>query len=358
MDTQTAQPLTAVSQPVIPTAPKLPIEPKAKPSKWILAVIVLLVLLAVGGVAVYFLNNSSTTKTKNTQNAVGPTTFPSATPSQAVNWKTYTNTKHGFSIDYPSNWDFRESPDSKNGAGFNPLDKPGYPDKSDSITISAGQKMGGYDDKSLEEYAKVAGMEIQNYNDLASLKRVTTVEGIVGYQTTWMVQPMSVMGQPSTGGETESLPIAYFELPNSKTLLVRVTLNREEDLVTYEKMLTSLKFTAIPTKSQVTPTTAAKVDEKTVLQSAIKQALATKFGNDGSTLNVSVSKIEGNYAQGAVSDEGGGGMWFAAKVNGVWKLVWDGNGVILCTDLAPYPDFPTSMIPECYNETTQSPVKR
>jgi hypothetical protein len=51
-------------------------------------------------------------------------------------------------------------------------------------------------------------------------------------------------------------------------------------------------------------------------------------------------------------------MWFAAKVNGIWKLVWDGNGQINCSDIAAYPAFPTDMIPECWDTTTNKVITR
>lgn len=357
-----AQTQNTVSQPSSPITSSQTSEIKPRSSKWIIAVIAFLVLIAAGGTAVYLLNNSRTGKSQNTQTAVEPTTVSSITPALAAKWKTYTNTKYNYSIDYPDDWSFRESPDSKNGAGFNPLNKPGYPDESDSISISAGQKMGGYEDNTFEEYVKIAGTEIQNYNELASLKKVTTVDGIIGYQTTWMVQPLTIMGQPPTGGESESLPITYFELPGDESSLVRVSLNRDEDLNIYEKMLSSVKFINPPSKLQSTPTSIPTplptVNEESLLKTVIKEAIVAKSNGDGSSLDITVSKIEGNYAQGGASDEGGGGMWFAAKVNGVWKLVWDGNGVILCTDLTSYPDFPSSMIPGCYDEATQDTVQR
>ena len=99
-------------------------------------------------------------------------------------------------------------------------------------------------------------------------------------------------------------------------------------------------------------------DETLILKNFIKQALVDKHGSNAAQLTITVSKIEGDFAQGGASGEGGGGMWFAAKDKGGWNLVWDGNGVILCQDLAAYPDFPTDMIPECYNETTGRTVKR
>jgi hypothetical protein len=74
-------------------------------------------------------------------------------------------------------------------------------------------------------------------------------------------------------------------------------------------------------------------------------------------MTITVSKIAGNFAQGGASEQGGGGMWFAAKAGGVWNLAWDGNGTISCTSVNPY-NFPTTMIPQCWNDATQKMVTR
>lgn len=105
---------------------------------------------------------------------------------------------------------------------------------------------------------------------------------------------------------------------------------------------------------EVTPS----ADESGILISTIKQALVSKHGESASKLNITVSKISGDYASGGASGEGGGGIWFSAKTGGTWKLVWDGNGVITCIDIAPYPDFPITMIPECFDSTKQQMVMR
>lgn len=112
-----------------------------------------------------------------------------------------------------------------------------------------------------------------------------------------------------------------------------------------------------PTNTQaVTPTSG--VDEAATLKTVIKQALVKEHGATANDLNVTVSKIEGNYAQGGASASAGGAMWFAVKVNGDWTLVWDGNGTISCTLTDKYPDFSTSMIPECWNDKTMKSVTR
>lgn len=107
----------------------------------------------------------------------------------------------------------------------------------------------------------------------------------------------------------------------------------------------------------LTPTQA--VDQTAVIKTEIKNDLIAEHGSDASTLIITVSKIEGDYASGDASAQGGGGMWFAAKTtDGTWKLVWDGNGNIQCSSLVPYPNFPTDMLPQCWDDKTQAVVKR
>lgn len=75
-------------------------------------------------------------------------------------------------------------------------------------------------------------------------------------------------------------------------------------------------------------------------------------------MTVKVSTNDGKYASGTATASGGGGYFFAAKVNGVWQVIADGNGVILCTSLTNYPDFPKTLIPECYDQATGKNVIR
>lgn len=113
----------------------------------------------------------------------------------------------------------------------------------------------------------------------------------------------------------------------------------------------SVTSTEVATTTAPTPSPTPS-NEAEVLTVAIKEALVAKYGSSAASLGVSVSKIEGNYAGGMVSEQGGGGGWFAAKTGTEWKLVWDGNGQIDCKNISGYPDFPKSMIPECWNSTS------
>ena len=92
---------------------------------------------------------------------------------------------------------------------------------------------------------------------------------------------------------------------------------------------------------------------------AIHQAFAQKYGKNVNDMTVTISKNTGVYASGGVTFAGemGGGWFLAAKVGTSWKIVADGNGTIPCEAIAPY-NFPTDMVPECWNQTTQKLIQR
>ena len=147
-------------------------------------------------------------------------------------WKTYTNTKYGYSIDYPSDWTVREFPDSKTGASFYPPNKPVII-QSDAISINVNQKV--FSDPSagtFEEYAKVAGKnEVQGYGNSVTFGKITTASGLVGYKATWQMM-----------GKDESGPFGYFEIPhNSKQILEFLGVKGENSDI-YEQMLKTIHF--------------------------------------------------------------------------------------------------------------------
>lgn len=117
--------------------------------------------------------------------------------------------------------------------------------------------------------------------------------------------------------------------------------------------VTSTEVATTPEPSE-SPATISKED----LAVIIKTALVKKHGSSMEAMNVTVSEIDGEYAKGGASGEGGGGMWFAARQNGIWTLVWDGNGIITCDDVSPFPEFPATMIPECWDVATNKLITR
>jgi hypothetical protein len=89
-----------------------------------------------------------------------------------------------------------------------------------------------------------------------------------------------------------------------------------------------------------------------------KEALKVKHPDwDVSDMVATVDESDENFATGSVGDGPGGGMYFAANTDDGWVIAWDGNGLIGCADIEPY-DFPTHMIPECYDYDTDTSIKR
>lgn len=97
-------------------------------------------------------------------------------------------------------------------------------------------------------------------------------------------------------------------------------------------------------------------------EGAIKTALVKRNGwEDEQAIELTIVENNGTFARGGVGDPafpGTGGLWFAKKVGGEWKIVWDGNGIVKCGAMREYEDFPASMIPQCYDEASGELVGR
>ena len=121
--------------------------------------------------------------------------------------------------------------------------------------------------------------------------------------------------------------------------------------------------TTMPTQQTIAPQAATSTvsttqNDQQDLVAAIKLGLVAEHGQDAANDTISVSIIEGLYAKGMANSTGGGGIWFAAKTSGNWKLIWDGNGIIDCGVLTSYPNFPTSLIPSCFDTTSNKLLTR
>lgn len=90
----------------------------------------------------------------------------------------------------------------------------------------------------------------------------------------------------------------------------------------------------------------------------IKEAMAERHGKPVGETIINISKNTGTHATGGVKFEGevGGGWFLAAKKDGKWVIVDDGNGTISCEVIEPW-DFPSSIVPECVDELG-NPVTR
>ncbi len=81
---------------------------------------------------------------------------------------------------------------------------------------------------------------------------------------------------------------------------------------------------------------------------ALQQAFADKYKKPLADIRVSVGEADATHAKGGVGFSvngvaGEGGNFLAVKADGKWKIVFEGNGQIACSTLAPY-NFPASMI--------------
>ncbi len=191
------------------------------------------------------------------------------------------------------------------------------------------------------------------------------VEFPIRNMLSYMIGPAKVYKEVNMLWQQQSYPeykyaVEIYDVPN-KTITYIMPINEiivDKIIVDEPIIVPSLK----PEEATEEATEEAEiVDEKEILETVIRDAIIEKRGGDPDNLIIIVSKIEGDYSSGGVrnaSAEVGGAMWLAAKVDGVWELVWDGNGAIYCNDLIDYLDFPASMIPECYDEVTGEVVLR
>ncbi len=112
--------------------------------------------------------------------------------------------------------------------------------------------------------------------------------------------------------------------------------------------------------TETTTTQTVDTDEgMETLENAIKKAFAEKYDKQTSEINLEINKETSTHAQGVVRFAGeiSGGWWLATKEEGEWVLVADGNGTVMCEDIEPY-NFPTEMVPECWNQTTRKMITR
>lgn len=112
--------------------------------------------------------------------------------------------------------------------------------------------------------------------------------------------------------------------------------------------------TPIPTVMPTVITTPGISDEQ-----LIKQALADRHSKTVGETEMSINHNTGTHAQGVVRFTGeiSGAWWLAYNDGSGWLIVDAGNGTISCAVIAPY-NFPTSLVPECYDEATSTLIVR
>lgn len=117
----------------------------------------------------------------------------------------------------------------------------------------------------------------------------------------------------------------------------------------------SLAPAALPEpEAQASPIASVKSDLE-----LLKEAFASKYSHPVSETEVTVGQQTGPYASGGIHFTGqmGGGWFLAYKQDGEWIIVADGNGTVPCEAIEPY-NFPTDMVPECWDDSTSSLIYR
>jgi len=85
-------------------------------------------------------------------------------------------------------------------------------------------------------------------------------------------------------------------------------------------------------------------------EEAIKRLLAQKYNKKVAEVTIRISQETENHLRGGVEFQPGGpensGLFLAAKVDGNWRLVFDGQGAISCEEVTRY-NFPQEMVTDC-----------
>ncbi len=160
--------------------------------------------------------------------------------------QTYTNTKYGYSVQYPGDWEIQVFPDTQTGANFFLKDSGGNYENV-ITTVAVQGKPGNAYEVPFAQYVKTAAtQEIQGYQKLDSIKQIKTASGLVGYQTRWIVQSPPILdagGNLSKPTTSTSLPITYFQIPGDNQNTLQVTLADNEAEGAYDDLLQTVTFT-------------------------------------------------------------------------------------------------------------------
>lgn len=101
----------------------------------------------------------------------------------------------------------------------------------------------------------------------------------------------------------------------------------------------------LDTLPTVTPSPTPTVNDEEEIISAI----ALHLEQDEEDLDIIVTDLREGFAKGNVKEKdalAGGGYFIAAKVDGEWIIVYDGQANPTCDEISPY-SFPSDMVPEC-----------
>lgn len=246
---------------------------------------------------------------------VVPTTAPVAvipTVNPATNWKTYTDSKYGFSINYPSNFKF----ESKEGI----------------VNIS--------DLRVAEPNCKRGGCYLGDYSLKLSLISIainqTNLKSIVGEKykqeqnSAIDVTPLKLTKlnnypayyYEATGAERYS---NYYVMSDSGAVLKLSFVNNDSQYL--NQILSTFKFTE-----------SKAVDINSIIKSSlIAQNPSLKLIDN--QIKIGETQVSGDYLSVAVNFSGGGYVIHMTKIDNIWKIVASGQEPPTCSVLEKY-NFP------------------
>ena len=113
------------------------------------------------------------------------------------------------------------------------------------------------------------------------------------------------------------------------------------------------------TKQSTSVPAANPEDTNAQIIAALQQLFAAKYNKKTADVIISISHRKGNYVVGGVQFAGEmeGGYLLAAKVNGAWKIIFDGNGTIPCSSVDAV-NFPSDLVTECWDAVKNVNVDR
>ena len=182
------------------------------------------------------------------QNTKAPAIRPAGTNTAATPAppQTYTNTKYGYSVQYPGDWEIQIFPDTQTGANFFLKDSGGNYENVITTVAVQGKPANAYEVPFAEYVKTAASQEIQGYQKLDSIKQIKTTSGLIGYQTRWIVQSPPILdagGNLSKPTTSTSLPITYFQIPGDNQNTLQITLADNESEGAYDDLLQTVTFT-------------------------------------------------------------------------------------------------------------------
>ncbi|MEI7619996.1 MAG: hypothetical protein WCJ57_00300 [Candidatus Falkowbacteria bacterium] len=112
-----------------------------------------------------------------------------------------------------------------------------------------------------------------------------------------------------------------------------------------------LRFFSNKAETPTTPNDNQAVSaEKTTYKdrlSMLKDLFSKKTGKTTNDIVINISREDNTHIKGIVTvKDVYNGVFLAARTNGEWAIIWDGNGKYPCNDIKDY-NFPAEMVNDC-----------